>query len=110
MKTFLAVYTGRAPGAAADPSPEDIARGMAAWGKWMEDHADQFLDGGGPLGKTKEVSAAGVKDISNLMTGYVTLKAESHDAAAKLFLNHPHFAIFPGKSVEIMEVMPIPTA
>lgn len=69
-----------------------------------------MIDAGGPLGKTKEVSKSGAKDITNLMTGYVTLKAESHEAAAKLFLNHPHFAIFPGKSVEIMEVLPIPTA
>ena len=42
------------------------------------------------------------------MTGYVTLHAESHDAAAKLFENHPHFTIFPGEAVEIMECLPIP--
>ena len=29
-------------------------------------------------------------------------------AAAKLFENHPHFTIFPGESVEIMPVLPIP--
>ena len=27
---------------------------------------------------------------------------------AKLFENHPHFAIFPGDSIEIMESLPIP--
>jgi hypothetical protein len=30
--------------------------------------------------------------------------------AAKLFENHPHFAIFPGESVEIMPVLSIPGA
>jgi hypothetical protein len=25
-----------------------------------------------------------------------------------LFLKHPHFSIFPGDSIEIMEVLPIP--
>ena len=110
MKTFLAVYMGGAPEAGrAEPGSDDIARGMAAWGQWMQDHADKVIDQGGPLGKTKEVSAKGVADISNLLTGYVTLKAESHEDAARLFLNHPHFAIFPGHSVEIMEIMPIPT-
>jgi len=33
---------------------------------------------------------------------------ESHAAAARLFENHPHFAIFPGESVEIMPILPIP--
>ena len=28
--------------------------------------------------------------------------------AAKLFLNHPHFMIFPGDRVEVMECLPIP--
>ncbi len=35
-------------------------------------------------------------------------EAESHEAAAKLFLSHPHFSIFPGDSIEIMECLPIP--
>jgi len=60
------------------------------------------------LGKTKKASAQGVSDTKNNLSGYVVLKAESHDAAAKLFLKHPHFSIFPGDSVEIMEVLPIP--
>lgn len=112
MKTFLALYMG-SPDRAADPadfSEETIARGMAAWGAWMETHADRIVDAGGPVGTTKKTSAAGVSDIRNLVTGYVILTAETHDEAARLFENHPHFAIFPGDSVEIMERMPIPTA
>jgi hypothetical protein len=42
------------------------------------------------------------------MTGYVIVQAESHEAAARMFENHPHFTIFPGDSVEIMECLPIP--
>ena len=64
---------------------------------------------GGPLGKTKRADASGVSDIKNLMAGYIVVRAESHDAAAKLFENHPHFTIFPGESVEIMEELPIPS-
>jgi len=30
------------------------------------------------------------------------------DAAARLFVNHPHFTILPGDSVEIMECLPMP--
>jgi hypothetical protein len=42
------------------------------------------------------------------MTGYVIVQAESHEAAAKMFEQHPHFSIFPGESVEIMDCPPIP--
>lgn len=109
MPRFLALYMGAADGSRpADPSPEAIAKGMAAWGKWMADHASAVKEAGGPLGKTKKTSRAGVADIRNAVAGYVIVEAASHEAAAKMFLNHPHFMIFPGDSVEIMEVMPIP--
>jgi ribosomal protein S17 len=42
------------------------------------------------------------------MTGYVVVRAESRQEAARMFENHPHFTIFPGDSVEIMECLPIP--
>jgi hypothetical protein len=81
---------------------------MAAWTKWMSDHASKVVEHGGPLGKTKKVSKSGIADSKNAVAGIVIVEAESHEAAAKMFLNHPHFAIFPGDSVEVMEVMPIP--
>jgi hypothetical protein len=42
------------------------------------------------------------------MSAYALVQAESHEAAAKLFEGHPHFTIFPGDGVEVMQVMPIP--
>ena len=56
------------------------------------------------------MSEHGIEDISNLMSAYTIVRADLHDAAAKLFENHPHFTIFPGDSVEVMPVLPIPTA
>jgi hypothetical protein len=109
MKTFLALYMGS--GTPTDPSSlsdETRTNGMAAWGQWMADHASAVVDQGGPLGKTKKTAAGGVSDIRNRVTGYVVVQAESHEAAAAMFENHPHFAIFPGESVEIMERLPIP--
>jgi hypothetical protein len=109
MKTFLALYMGSdTPMDPSSLSEETINKGMAAWGQWMTDHAAAVVDQGGPLGKTKKTAAGGVSDIRNRVTGYVTVQAESHEAAAKMFENHPHFAIFPGDSVEIMERLPIP--
>ncbi len=67
------------------------------------------VDTGGPVGKTKQTSKAGIEDISNNIAGFVKVQAESQEAAAKLFENHPHFSIFPGDGVEVMECLPIPT-
>jgi len=68
-----------------------------------------IVDSGGPLGKTKRASLDGISDCVNTLTGYVIVKAESHHQAAQMFKNHPHFSIFPGDSVEIMECLEIPS-
>lgn len=111
MKKFLAIYLGSANPSQtpADLDQETIGRGMAAWGEWVVRNAPHTLDTGGPLGKTKRVGAGGVSDVRNLMAGYVIVEAADHEAAASLFEDHPHFTIFPGEAVEIMECLPIPT-
>ncbi|MBS0641787.1 MAG: hypothetical protein U1E70_15365 [Acetobacteraceae bacterium] len=83
--------------------------GMAAWHAWVDKHQASIAYMGGPLGKTKKASERGIEDVSNAMSGFLVVRAESHEAAAKLFENHPHFAIFPGEAVEIMPVLPIPS-
>lgn len=118
MKTFLAVYTGSAEsmqksGWAALSEEQRLAKqqqGIAAWHKWAEVNAGAVTDMGGPLGTTKSVSRNGLQDIKNNLAGYTLVRAESHEAAARLFENHPHFSIFPGDAVEIMEVLPVPPA
>jgi hypothetical protein len=110
MTNFLAVYTG--PEIPANERPDDatIKRGLAAWHKWMDDNAASVVFAGGPLGKTKRVGKDRVTDIRNRMAGFIVIKAESHEAAARLFEGHPHFAIFPGDSVEVMPCLPVPGA
>jgi len=113
MKKFMAVYTGTASPEARAAMQADKARmqaGMEAWTKWMEDHRTSFVDAGGPLGKTKRVDSSGIADTSNNIAAYVIVNAETHEDAARMFEGHPHFAIFPGDGVEIMECLPIPGA
>ena len=110
MKTFLALYMGSASGGGpASMSEKERNAGMKAWGDWMAKNAAAVVDAGGPLGKTKKAGPAGVSDTKNAITGYVIVQADSHEDAARLFEGHPHFTIFPGDSVEIMERLPIPT-
>ena len=63
---------------------------------------------GGPLSRTKLVASGGITDIRNNLAAFTIVLAESQEAAARLFLNHPHFTIFPGEGVEVMEVLPVP--
>ena len=114
MKKFFAVYLGSPSGLDAWRKMDDAMRkqkesvGVQAWKDWMAKHEKSLVDGGCPLGRTKRISEAGIADTRNNLTGYAIVEAESHDAAAKLFQNHPHFTHFPGDAVEIMECLPIP--
>ncbi len=116
--TYLAVFCGSKTSprrAAWDALPEAERRakereGMAAWKAWVERYQNVIVAMGGPLGKTKKVTQGGIEDSSNALGAFTVVRAESHEAAARLFERHPHFTIFPGDSVEVMPVLPIPGA
>jgi hypothetical protein len=118
MKNFLAVFTGNADttekkgwnALSESVRNERMQAGISAWHAWMEAHKKQIVVAGGPIGKTKRVSAAGVAAARNDICGYVVVQADSHEAAARLFEGHPHFSIMPGDAVEVMECLPVPGA
>jgi hypothetical protein len=117
MKNYLAVFTGSQdnPSFQKWESMDEATRakkgkeGMEAWQAWAEKYKNRIVDIGGPLSKTKRIDPKGISDIRNQMAAFTIIKAESQEEAAKLFLNHPHFAIFPGDGVEVMEILPVPT-
>ena len=118
MKRFMAIYIGSATSQEkARWDAEDSAvrqqrmvAAMQAWGKWVNAHGDAIVDQGAPLGRTLRVSAEGIAPIHNTATAYVIVQAETHEAAAEMFRNHPHFTMMPGDSVEVMECLPMPGA
>ena len=108
MPRFLAVYTMK---------PEDVARfrrlpkaeqdevdaaGLKQWLEWEARHSASILDSGGMVGKTRRVTREGIADAVNPFCGYIVVEAETIDEAARLFENHPHFAVFPGDGVDVM--------
>jgi hypothetical protein len=114
MKKYMAVFTG-SPDAMAGWQALDATErqrredeGMQAWKRWVEDNAQAIVDNGAPLGKTKRVTKDGIGDTRNNLAAYTVVQAESQEAAARLFEGHPHFTIFPGDGVEIMECLPMP--
>ncbi|MDC0714171.1 hypothetical protein POL68_37240 [Stigmatella sp. ncwal1] len=79
--------------------------GLAALRAWDAKHRDVIVYEGGPLGKTKRTSPDGVADVVNELTVFVVVRAPSHEAAAKLFENHPHFTIFSCDAVDVMPLL-----
>ena len=84
--------------------------GIAARHAWVERHREAIVTLGGPLGRTKRIAPEGTRDISNELSAFIVVRAASHEAAARLFEQHPHFANFPGDAVEVMAVLAIPGA
>ncbi|ODT78553.1 MAG: hypothetical protein ABS76_23700 [Pelagibacterium sp. SCN 64-44] len=108
MAYFLAVYTMQ---------PEDLRRframpkedqdavdaaGLPQWQAWEQRNAAALANRGGMVGKTLRVSKSGIAPATNAICGYMVVEAETIEAAAALFRDHPHFSIFPGDSVDIM--------
>ena len=107
MDKFLVIY--RAPNAVVDEwmtKPEQERKAgeaemMEAWGKWMSVNGSSVTDKGGGAGKPKVISSSGVKDSRNDILMYQVVQADSADAAAKMFVGHPHFVI-PQATIEVM--------
>ena len=114
MKKFLAIYLGSAADLDKWKALDEETRrsrekaGKDAWWNWVKVNEKAIVDPGSPLGKTKRISAQGISDTRNEIGAYTIVQAESHEAAAGFFENHPHFMIFPGHSVEVMECLPMP--
>jgi hypothetical protein len=111
---YLAVFTSDKTGpqwrawyAMTDEERAERDRiGLAALAAWDEAHRDVIVYEGGPLGPTKRAAAdGGVTDVVNLLTVFMVVRAESHEAAARLFEGHPHMTVFPCDGVEVMPVL-----
>jgi hypothetical protein len=72
------------------------------WNTWLAAHAGVISETAG-IGKPKRITAAGVEDARNDIMMYSFIEAESLDAAAEIFKDHPHFGI-PGAWIEVMSV------
>lgn len=108
MPRFLAVYTMKPEDLArfrALPKPEQEAVddvGLKLWSEWEARNAAAIVNRGGMVGKTTRISRDGIGPAVNPFCGYIIVDAETAEAAAQLFLDHPHISVFPGDGVDIM--------
>ncbi len=111
MKKFLVLYMAPASVIAEwmqKPEEERKAEEQkmrAEWDTWMQAHGSIIKETAG-AGKTKRVTASGVEDVKNDIMLYSIVEAESHEAAADVFKDHPHFGI-PEASIEVMGINPL---
>ena len=108
MPRFLAVYTMQPEDLAAFrrlPKEEQDAIdavGVKEWAAWEDRNAASIRDRGGMVGKTMRVSRDGIAKAVNPFCGYIVVEAETVEAAARLFEDHPHITVFPGDGVDVM--------
>src|SRR5260221_5377286 len=104
LVTYLVPVSVMADWKKTDPAQRKEAetKMQAQWKKWMTDNVKMFVDVGAGVGKTKLVNTQGTSDTKNDIMLYSVVQAESHEAAAKSFADHPHLQI-PQSSIEIME-------
>lgn len=110
MKNYLVLYM--APIEELDmliknTTPEEMKKMNDDWTEWVKKHKKELVVTGSPLGKNKRVTQDGIKDVRNELTGYSVVQAESHEEAAKIFLDNPQLEM-PGAYIEVVEYVDMP--
>jgi hypothetical protein len=107
MGRFLAIFNGAADEAGkAELTEQQQADFMTSWASWAQANERALVDPGAPLNAKKLVTAQGVEDFTDAMTGYTIVEADSHDEAVQIFAQHPHLGLFAGNSIAVLECPP----
>ncbi|MFF0740369.1 hypothetical protein ACFYVL_08195 [Streptomyces sp. NPDC004111] len=110
MGKFLAVLNGAADDTdKAELTEQQQGEFMHAWAVWAQKNEHALIDPGAPLFRKKLVTARGVEDFTDAKTGYAIVEAGTHEEAVRLFSDHPHIALVPGNSIEVIECPPVPS-
>jgi hypothetical protein len=109
MGRFLAIFNGAADEVSkAELTEQQQSEFMNAWASWAQDNERALVDPGAPLNAKKLVTAQGVENFTDAMTGYTIVEADSHDEAVQIFSEHPHLKLFAGNSIAVLECPPLP--
>ena len=85
---------------------QEIAKkGTIALEDWARKYKERVVYDGGALDdKTKLVNKNGIRELPSQVGSFVVIRATSHQEAAEIFLDHPHFSFFPGDGIEVTEI------
>ena len=109
MSKFLIIYHSPSnPSMEEAPPDVDMDAEMKAWMAWGEGLGPRLTDFGSPVGGGVHVDPGGATSDSTLdVSGYSFVEADSMEEALSFTKNHPHLN-FPGATLEVHEVQPIP--
>ena len=110
MKKFIGIYfaTPEKLTSWAEVPPEDQNKSMEEWNIWMENHKSDITDIGNPLGKNMRVEKGSVAEVKNGICGYSVVHADSHENAAKVFVDCPHTKE-EGAWIDVLEMVTMPS-
>ena len=113
MQKFIVLYTEPAAEMEewmkepAEERKEAEGKMMSEWQAWMLANKAMLNGTTAGVGKTKRITSSGIANTKNDIMLYSVIEAESHEAAAEAFKNHPHFGI-PNAAIEISPINPLP--
>jgi hypothetical protein len=108
MGKFLAIFNGAADEASkAELTEQERTAFLNAWASWAQANQRAIVDPGAPLNAKRLVTAQGVEEYTDAMTGYTIIEAGSHDEAVQIFAGHPHLKLFAGNSIAVLECPPM---
>ncbi|MGN9766517.1 hypothetical protein ACTMS2_15315 [Micromonospora sp. SD12] len=109
MGRFLALFNGAADEVSrAELTEQQQTEFIHAWASWAQANEKALIDPGAPLNAKRLVTAQGVEDFTDAMTGYTIVEADSHDEAVQIFSGHPHLRLSAGNSIAVLECPPPP--
>ena len=83
---------------------ERLIEGKVQMENWTKKYGNLIKFEGSSLGtKTLSVDSNGILEIPSKIGKFTVIEAASHEEAANIFLDHPHFKCFPGDSLDILE-------
>ncbi len=113
MNKYMAIYMMPSEGLKEWMKKEPAERAAeeaslkAKWDEWMVAHSEVLAGPTAGLGKNKRVTVAGAEDAANDLMMYSMVTAESSEAAAEIFVAHPHLEI-PGAWIDVMQANELP--
>jgi len=103
MAKYILIYKNNQPSNMSSLPKEQVIKMMEAWGEWLGSMGTSLVDRGIAFRSTgKSITADGVVDADNLLTGYSVIEAKDFDEALSLAQNNPA-VLGRGGTVEVYE-------
>jgi hypothetical protein len=103
MAKYILVYKSKTANNMSNLPKEEVTKMMEMWGEWLGSMGSALVDRGEPFKSGgKSITADGIVDSDNLLTGYSIVEAKDFDEALSLAKNNP-MVVGRGGTIEVYE-------